>query len=52
MFSLVSKLVNGVKGGVVAGLQGTADVASSVVHVAKNTTLSVLKETGEFGSVG
>jgi len=43
VFSLISKLVNGIKGGVVEGLKGVADVGSSVVNVVKNLTVTTLK---------
>src|SRR6185295_5138593 len=48
VFSLISRLVNGVKGGVSAGLQGVADVGSSIVGVVKDLTVNTLKETKEF----
>jgi molybdopterin-binding protein len=52
VFSLISRLVNGVKGGVTAGLKGVADVSSSVVKVVKDTTVTTLKESTDFVKEG
>src|SRR3990170_4643649 len=48
VFNIISRFVNAGKGAVTAGLKGTADVASSVVEVVKDTTISTLRETGDF----
>ena len=39
VFSLISRLVNGVKEGVTAGLKGVADVSSTTVNVVKDVTV-------------
>lgn len=48
MFKLLSQVVNGVKGGVVSTLEGTADVAGSIVGAVRDVTVVTVKESGEF----
>ncbi|MDD3072777.1 MAG: hypothetical protein PHH17_03440, partial [Candidatus Pacebacteria bacterium] len=52
IFSFISKIVDGVKGGVFAGLKGASDIGSSIVNVVKNITISTLKESTEFVKEG
>jgi len=44
VFTLISRLVEGVKGGVVASLKGVADIGSAVVEAVKNVTVTTLKK--------
>ena len=48
VFKLLSRLVNGVKGGVSAGLKGVGDIGSSIVKLVQDTAITVLKESSEF----
>src|SRR5687767_6740854 len=52
VFSLISKLVNGVKEGVSASLKGAADVGSDVIGVVRDLTINTLKESKEFVAEG
>ena len=52
VFSLFSRLVNGIKEGVKAGLKGVTDIGSAIVGVVRNVTVTTLEETGEFLTKG
>ena len=48
MFSLISRLVNGVQGGVTSSLKGVTDIAGTVLDVVKKITVTAVKETGDL----
>lgn len=52
VFSLLSRVVNAVKGGVAGSLKGVGDVSGSAFGLVKNSTNAVLKESGEFVGQG
>jgi len=52
VFTIISRLVNGVKEGVKAGLEGVSDVSGAIVDLVKNTTVSMLKGTTEVVTTG
>ncbi len=45
MFSLISRLVNGVQGGVTSSLKGVSDVAGTVLDVVNHLNLSKFNST-------
>ena len=51
-FDLISKLVNGVKGGVVGTLKGSADIGSVSIKVVKDLAVTTTKGLGEIVSTG
>jgi hypothetical protein len=52
VFSLVSRVVNGVKGGVVASLQGVADISGSIANVIKDIVVNAFEDTSDFVKAG
>ncbi|MCH7400355.1 hypothetical protein ACFOUP_07685 [Belliella kenyensis] len=45
---IISNVVNGIKGGLKATLQGTADTGSVLANSVKNVAVTTLKGTGEL----
>ena len=51
-FDMISKVVNGVKGGVVSALKGSTDIGSMSVKLLRDITISTLKGAGELIETG
>ena len=47
-FNMISKVVNGVKGGVVGALKGSADIGSASVKVLRDLTVNTVKGAGDI----
>ncbi len=49
ILKMVSQIINGVKGGIVATLKGVADISGAIVGTVKKVTVSTFKGIGDIG---
>ncbi len=48
VFSLINRLVSGVKGGVSASLKSVSDISGAIVGAVKGTITTTIKESSDF----